>query len=590
MKRLLKQLIFTSLTSFLIIGSSYSQTEYPTQLLFGDTHLHSNLSGDARGYGVKLSPEDAYKIARGESLISSTGIPVKLKHPLDFLVIADHAEAYGMMEKLFNRDPELISDPQLAKWADMLNKDKRSAFAAVRQIIVAQGNGKLPKQLIDNPIAINKLWQNYIKTTETYNEPGKFTAMYGYEWTGMSKGNNLHRVVIFRDGAKTVSQTMPVDSNKTAHDPRQLWQALAEYEKNTGGEVLAIPHNSNLSGGMMFVPEEVNTIATATERAKWEPLVEITQIKGDSETHPYLSPDDQYADFETWDVGNLSLTQATTVGSLRGSYVRSALKMGLTLQQAQGLNPFKVGFVGASDSHTGVPASTEKDFMGKHSMMEPSPQRMQRPVSRSFDLKLVNKGTSMAASGLTAVWAHTNTRESIFDALERREAYATTGPRIAVRMFLGHDFADNLFTQPDWVATGYQLGKPMGSTINNMKSSPQLVLFAQQDPNDGALAKIQVIKGWIDAQGKTHEQIYDAISSQTAEGSSTLQTIWRDPDWRAEQNSFYYARVLQVPTDRWTAFDAKRFNVTVPNGVPTTIIERAYGSPIWYEVNQAHTK
>lgn len=585
MKRLFKQAIFFSLTTGLMMNTSYAATSYPAQLLFGDTHLHTNLSGDARGYGVKLSPEDAYKVARGETIASSTGISVTLHQPLDFLVIADHAEGYGMMQKLFNRDPELISDPQLAKWAEMLNQDKRSAFTAVRQMIVAQGNGQLPKAITDNPEAFGKLWQDYITITEKYNEPGKFTAMYGYEWTGMYKGNNLHRVVVFRDGATIVRKTLPVDSNKTAHDPRQLWQALAEYEKSTGGQVLAIPHNSNLSGGMMFVPEEVNTIATATERVKWEPMVEITQIKGDSETHPYLSPDDQYADFETWDVGNLALTQATTIGSLRGSYVRSALKMGLTLQQAQGINPFKVGFVGASDSHTGIPVTTEANFMGKHSMMEPSPTRMQRPVSRSMDLKLVNKGTTMAASGLTAVWAHANNRESIFDALERREAYATTGPRIAVRMFIGQDFPDDLFAQQDWVAKSYQLGKPMGSTIANLSSAPKLALFAQQDPNDGALAKIQIIKGWVDAQGQTQEVVIDAVSSPTKEGSATLQAIWQDPNWQANQASFYYARVLQVPTQRWTAFDAKRFNVAVPDGAPTTIVERAYGSPIWYEAN-----
>ena len=218
-------------------------------------------------------------------------------------------------------------------------------------------------------------------------------------------------------------------------------------------------------------------------------------------------------------------------------------------------------------------------------MMEPSPTRMQRPVSRSMDLKLVNKGTTMAASGLTAVWAHANNRESIFDALERREAYATTGPRIAVRMFIGQDFPDDLFAQQDWVAKSYQLGKPMGSTIANLSSAPKLALFAQQDPNDGALAKIQIIKGWVDAQGQTQEVVIDAVSSPTKEGSATLQAIWQDPNWQANQASFYYARVLQVPTQRWTAFDAKRFNVAVPDGAPTTIVERAYGSPIWYEAN-----
>lgn len=606
-----KRAVAVSLAS-LVSVAAMAKEPYPTKAYFGDTHLHTKLSGDARGYGLTLSPEDAFRIAKGEAVTSTSGQTVKLRRPLDFLVVADHAEGYGLMDELMKGNPQLLEEPKAKRWYGMVTKDKQSAYLAVREIVEAQGLGTLPRKLTDNPEITGSIWQKYIETVERHYQPGKFTSLAGYEWTAMKKGNNLHRVVVFRDGADKVLQTLPVDSNRTAHDPVQLWQALAAYEKATGGQVLAIPHNPNLSGGMMFSYQQVNgkpiDRAYAQLNQRWEPLLEVTQTKGDSETHPYLSPNDEFADYETWDVANLAMTTKTTPEMLAGSYARSGFKRGLELQQQLGVNPYQYGLIGSSDAHNAIPVTEEDVFFGKNSQMEPSGKRWQKPASQSVDKTLVNEGWKSTASGLAAVWATNNTREAIFDAMKRKETYATTGSRISVRLFGAWQFPEDILERTDWVDQAYRAGVPMGGNLvsSNSKQKPTFVLAAAKDPIGANLDRIQVVKGWMDEQGQTHEKVIDVVWSGERQlsdagtlpsvgntvdvdkasysntiGSGELFAVWKDNDYRPGQKAFYYARVLEIPTPRWTAFDAKKFQVEMPEKVDKLTVERAYTSPIW---------
>jgi hypothetical protein len=593
----------------------YLTTEAPTKVFWGDTHLHTRISGDARGYGNTLSPDDAYRIAKGETIESSTGQQVKLNRPLDFIVIADHAEGFAIMDEIYSGNKLFTEDPTVARWSKMLNTDRKQAIIAIREIIVAQGGGTLPKIILDNPEFTKNAWEQYLKVSEAHNQPGKFTVMHGFEWSAMKKGNNLHRVVIYRDGIDKVSQTLPIDSNRTAHDPEQLWEALAAYEKRTKGNVLAIPHNPNLSGGLMFAFTKLNGAPLDKEynqlRERWEPLVEITQIKGDSETHPFLSPNDEFADYETWDVANLSMVTKTTKSQLPGSYVRDALKRGLLLYNKTGANPYKFGVIGSSDSHTGIVAGDESEFYGKHSSSEPSPKRWDRPVSKSQNGVLINPGWKMASAGLAAVWAPQNTREGIFDAMQRKETYATTGPRIQLRMFASWAYDDALLSTHSWLKTAYMNGVPMGGTLlldqsDQTIKSPTFLINAIKDPMGANLDRAQIIKGWIDQDGELHETVFNVAWSgdrkldangklnevgntvdvanatyTNAIGSEEFLITWQDPTYQANQKSFYYTRILEIPTPRWTAYDAKKFAQTLPDGVSMIVTERAYSSAIW---------
>ena len=586
------------------------------QVYFGDTHMHTRLSGDARGYGLTLGPEDAYRVARGEELTSATGQKVKLATPLDFLVVADHAEGIGIMDEIIRGNADLNLIPQIKTWHEMLNKGGKTAYLAVRQLITAQGNGQLPKEVTSNLKITKNTWHNYIEAAEQYNEPGKFTSLLGFEWSAMRKGNNLHRVVIYRDGGDKVSQTLPIDSNRTNHDPEQLWQALAAYEENTGGQVLAIPHNGNLSNGMMFSMTDLTgtpiSKAYAKTRARWEPLFEVSQIKGDSETHPLLSPNDEFADYERWDVGNLALTQKKENDMLAGEYARSGLKRGLLLKQQLGINPFKVGMIASSDSHTAIPVTDENKFLGKHVRVEPSANRWQKNVAQSAVNDLKIPGWMQSASGLTAVWANNNTREDLFDAMKRKEVYGTTGPRIQLRFFASWDFIRQDATQNDFVNIGYSKGVPMGSDLLASKSSnkPSFIFSAAKDPNGANLDRIQIIKGWLDAEGVSHEKVVNVSWSgerklvagkltdvgntvdvanatwRNTIGSAELRGFWQDNDFSTEQQAFYYVRVIEIPTPRWTAYDAKKYQVKMPKEVPMITRERAYSSPIWYEADK----
>ena len=589
--------------------SPYAGRNYPTGVYFGDTHLHTAASGDAFGFGNKLSDEDAYRFALGKEITSAHGERVKLSRPLDFLVVADHAEAYGAMIEVFYGNPTLLANPKTKRWNSMLKEGGEASFAAVMEMIEGVSDKSIPKELLDKDF-IRSIWEKHTALCDQYNAPGTFTAFQGYEWTSHPGGDNLHRVVIFRDAAGRVNSIIPM-SSFDSQDPEDLWKVLAAYEEKTGGSVLAIPHNGNLSNGIFFDVKTLSgdplTKAYAEARMKWEPLVEVTQIKGDGETHPFLSPDDEFADYETWDKGNLDLSGMKKNEMLKHEYARSALKLGLELEKKLGANPYKFGMVGSTDSHTSLATTSEENFFGKHSGKEPSAHRWNHPIFDFNGVKIM--GWQQAASGLAAVWARENTREALFDAMRRKETYATTGTRLKVRFFGGWEFdeADTRTRIPG--NAGYEKGVPMGGDLSAAPSgkSPNFLVAALKDEIGGNLDRIQIVKGWLDKKGKTHEKVYDVVWSgdrkkdskgkvpavgntvdvKTATwsnsiGSPELITVWEDPQFDAKQKAFYYARVIEIPTPRWTAYDALRYGIKMSDEVPMWTQDRAYTSPIWY--------
>ena len=596
--------------------SPYAGRNFPTQVFWGDTHLHTGMSMDAGAFGARLVPEDAYRFARGEELTSSTGQRVKLGRPLDFLVVADHSDNMGFFPRLYSGDPEMLADPTGKKWYEMVKAGGQEGVKAAVEIIIAFSQGTFPEKLESLPgsPAYRSAWEETIEAAEKYNEPGRFTAFIGYEWTSNTGGNNLHRVVIFRDGSEKAGRMEPYTTIKPlgSDNPRDLWKWLHGYQDKTGGQVLAIAHNGNLSNGIMFPIVESFTgkpvdLEYAKTRAKWEPLYEVTQIKGDGEAHPFLSPNDEFADYETWDQGNLDLSVPKEPDMLQYEYARSALKIGLELEKKLGVNPYKFGMIGSTDSHTALTTAGEDNFFGKHSGVEPGPKRWEHPMAQVGDKKY--EGWSMVASGYAAVWAKENTRAAIFDAMMRKETYATTGPRMIVRFFGGWDFTDNDAQSRLPAYAGYTKGVPMGGDLPPVSAgkSPTFLVAALKDPMSGNLDRIQIVKGWLDADGKRQEKVYDVVWAgdrkpdskgklppvgntvdvATATWSNTigapeLITVWQDPDFDPAQPAFYYARVIEIPTPRWTAYDAMRYGISMPPEVPMITKERAYTSPIWY--------
>ena len=594
--------------------SPYAGRNFPTRPLFGDTHLHTSFSMDAGAFGARLGPADAYRFAKGEEVMASSGQPAKLSRPLDFLVVADHSDNMGFFPQLLAGNPAMLSDPTGRRWYDMIQSG-HGADAAI-EIIVAFSQGTFPPALASLPgtPAYKSAWRETIKAAEEANDPGRFTAFIGYEWTSNTGGNNLHRNVIFRDGSARASLVEPFTVVRPlgSDNPRDLWKWMEAYESKTGGSVLAIAHNGNLSNGRMFPIIESFTGKPidreyAETRAKWERLYEATQIKGDGETHPYLSPNDEFANFERWDKGNLDLSELKKPEMLEYEYARSALKLGLKLESELGVNPYKFGMIGSTDAHTGLAAVEEDNFFGKTSSAEPSPGRANHPFVKTE--KAVIMGWETTASGYAAVWASENTREAIFDAMERRETYATTGPRMLVRFFGGYDFtaADANTRSP--AVIGYTKGVPMGGDLEAAPAgkAPSFLVAALKDPIGANLDRYQVVKGWVDAKGEMQEKVYDVAWSGDRKpgadgkvpsvgstvdvanatwtntiGAPELITVWTDPDFDPTQRAFYYGRVLEIPTPRWTAYDAKYFNVKMAPEVPMQMQERAYTSPIWY--------
>ncbi|MHC4945148.1 MAG: DUF3604 domain-containing protein [Planctomycetota bacterium] len=592
--------------------SPYAGRGISDKVFWGDTHLHTFLSLDAALFGVTMGPEDAYRFALGEEVTCATGQRVRLSRPLDFLVVSDHSEGLGFIPRLIGGDPQIMEYEHGKRWRSMIKAGGEQGVKAALELIDMYSKGDFPIDLLQNEKAIRSAWDEMIEAADKYNEPGRFTAFIGYEWTSLIEpGNNLHRVVIFRDDGDRAGRIMPF-SALDSQDPEDLWKALTAYEEKTGGHVLAIPHNGNLSNGMMFALSRLNgdpiTREYAEERIRWEPIYEVTQIKGDGEAHPFLSPDDEFADYETWDVGNLNLSQAKQPEMLQHEYARSALKLGLLLESKVGVNPYKFGMIGSTDSHTALATAAEENFFGKHSGTEPNAGRIDHPAMTFGDLVIM--GWEQASSGYAAVWAHENTREALFDSMERKEVYATTGSRITVRFFGGWDFEakDAQTRLPGDI--GYQKGVPMGGDLSKAPDgkAPTFLVAARKDPMSGNLDRLQIIKGWIDGRGALHEKIYDVAVSDDREigadgrcktpvgntvdvknatwtntiGDPELITVWKDPDFNPAFRAFYYLRVLEIPTPRWTAYDAKFYGLEVGPEVRMTTQERAYTSPIWY--------
>ena len=598
--------------------SPYARRSFPTEVLWGDTHLHTGLSVDAGLFGARLGLEEAYRFARGEEVVSSTGQPAKLSRPLDWLVIADHSDGMGLINDLSAGAPSVTKYEQGARWAEGLSAGGQTAVDTALDLITNFSQGTVDPDLMAAYSPGSKIyasvWEKVVKAAEAYNDPGRFTALIGFEWTSLVKGNNLHRNVIFRDGADKAGQVVPYTTYAPigSTDPLDLYKWLENYEAKTGGAALALAHNGNLSNGLMFPVDAQYTgrkldRAYVEARAKWEPMYEITQIKGDGEAHPLLSPDDAFADYETWDAGNLDLSQAKRPEMLAGEYGREALKRGLALERRLGTNPYKFGFVGSTDSHTGLSTAEEDNFFGKHSGSEPSPDRMAHPFTKTEQGEF--KRWETVASGLAAVRANENTREAIFDAMARREVYSTTGTRMMVRFFGGWDFIPGDLDSRQPAFRGYEKGVPMGGDLPARPggSAPSFMVYALRDPIGANLDRIQIVKGWLDAKGNTFEKIYDVAWSpgRTADpsgkvpavgntvdvrnanwtntiGASELGTVWKDPDFDPSQPAFYYARVLEIPTPRWIVYDAFRYGVEIPSGAETVHQERAYTSAIWY--------
>jgi hypothetical protein len=583
---------------------------FPTRPLFGDTHLHTAVSLDAGTAGARLTPADAYRFARGEKITASSGQPVKLTRPLDFLVVADHSDNMGFFPKLFSGDPAFLADPTGKRWYELMSSGK--GMAATLEIIQAMSDNSFPPALNISPDskAFSDVWNETITAAETFNDPGRFTAFIGYEWTSQA-AFNIHRNVIYRDGGDLARQVMPFTVSPPLGSPREpdLWKWMAAYEEKTGGDVLAIAHNGNVSNGLMFPLIKPLDQAYVEARAKWEPLYEATQMKGDGETHPFLSPNDEFADFERWDQGNLNLSEAKTPEMLPHEYARSGLKLGLELERQFGTNPFKFGMVGSTDAHTGLSAVEEDNFWGKVTPMEPNPERLTNTFMSDAKTGLKLMEWQVSSAGYAAVWAAENTRQSIFDAMERRETYATTGTRMTVRFFGGYDFAAEDAASRNPAMIGYAKGVPMGGDLvpDPEGRAPTFLVAALRDPIGANLDRYQIVKGWLDSDGTTQEQVYDVVWSDgrvpgadgklpavgstvdvsratwaNTIGSPELIAVWTDPDFDPTEPAFYYGRVIEIPTPRWTAYDAVYFGTEPLPGTVMELQERAYTSPIWY--------
>ncbi len=593
--------------------SPFPEENFPDRVFYGDTHLHTSYSTDAGMVGCTLGPEDAYRFARGETVVSSTGVPARLRRPLDFLVVSDHSENLGLAPAIRESNPELLKNPWGKAQYDLVQSGMQGGIKAYENWMATTAKREDP--LAEMVVLKKTMWQRETEAAEKYNTPGLFTAFIGFEWTSMPNGNNLHRNVIFRDGKDKADQIVPF-SQYDSFDAEDLWKWMASYEQKTGGKLLAIPHNGNLSSGLMF--DDVTYTSKkpldrdyAERRRKWEPLFEITQMKGDSETHPLLSPTDELADFERWDKASFGPTPHTDA-MLPKEYVREAWKRGLAYEQKLGVNPFKFGVIGSPDAHTALSTTDESSYFGKVTPLEPSadPMRFDEVIAG----RTAPKGSQIparmvGAAGLAAVWARENTREALWDAMARKEVFATTGTRMRVRVFGGFDFVAADMERSDFAKYGYGKGVPMGGDLSAAAAgqAPALLVRAIRDPDGANLDRVQVIKGWMDAAGKTHEKVYDVAwsggrkpgangklppvgntvnikeaSYTNSIGAPILSAYWKDPAFNPSEKAFYYVRVVEIPTPRWTTFDAKIFGVELPKDVPPSIQERAYTSPIWY--------
>lgn len=562
----------------------------PNRLLWGDPHVHSSYSADAYLMGNRTAdPGTAYRFARGLPVVHPyTQAKVQLRTPLDFAVVADHAEMLTVPLRLMKGDTELAKSATGKRWLEMMQRGE--GLEAMERDLGAGLHESTAISDFDDDEVKADAWDDVVAAAERYYEPCAFTTFIGWEWSAEADGHALHRVIFMDQGGKQARQLLPF-SALDGPLPEDLWAWLADTSQRVGTDFVAIPTGSNLSGGMMFPEVESDgrpmTVAYARTRMRWEPVAEVTQIRGDSETTPTLSPEDDFAGFEQF-------PRSAAGGGVeqdQGDYVRGALLRGMQIAQTIGANPYELGMVGGTGSHTGLASAEEDNFWGV-----PSADGL--------------AGADLSAQGLTAVWAEENTRQSIFAAFKRREVYATTGPRIRVRFFGGWSFDDKEASNFQMVHTGYTNGFPMGSDLTKgpQGKAPNFMMYAIKDPEGANLDRIQMVKGWVDAEGKTHEKVYDVVWSgdrkrdadgkvpsiestvdlatakyQNIFGAPALHGFWTDPDFDPKQRAFYYLRVLQIPTPRHTLYDAVAFGVDpAESGEPATIQERAYTSPIWY--------
>ncbi|WP_340109979.1 DUF3604 domain-containing protein [Pikeienuella sp. HZG-20] len=567
-------------------------------MYFGQTHQHTSWSLDAYILGNTVTgPEEAYQYSMGRVVKHPAGYDVKIRTPLDFQGVSDHAEYVGVIRLANDPNSALSKLPVAAK----LRVSKDNTVMDIFQWMAGSiAHGEPIKELLD-PKVMNSVWAHNNSIADKYNAPGKFTTFCAYEWTAMPQNQNMHRNVFFKDCAKVPEA--PFSAIQSDH-PEDLWNWMDDQRK-IGNEALAISHNANLSNGIMF-PIDVDSknrpidAAWAQQRMLNEPLTEIKQAKGASETHPVLSPNDEFANFE---IMNYLIGVDNSFSKIYGSYVRDAYQSGLAMQDARGFNPYKTGVVGGGDSHNTVTAYAQSNFFGDHGASDATPAvRLSGAVASGMEI------LKTSTSGLTAVWAEENTRDSIFSAMQRREVYGTSGTHIKLRMFGGWGYDQNILSQEDWAKAAYAGGVPMGGDLPPAEvAAPSFVVWAVKDPADGNLDRIQIIKGWT-RDGQIFEKIYDvawsgarALDPSTGKlppvgdtvditkstyrndiGAVELKALWTDPDFDASKHAFYYARVLQIPTPRWSTYDAAALGITPPGGVPAAIQERAWGTPIWY--------
>jgi hypothetical protein len=611
-------------------GTATIESNPLRNIYWGDTHLHTSYSPDAFLMGNQSAdPDTAYRYARGLPVVHPYHkARIKIGTPLDFLVVSDHGEFMGVIPNILKDNPVVANTETGKRYKKM--------FAEGKSIVVfGELIGQVNKVIPANPDLHNEevsrsVWGEIMSAADRHNEPGKFTALMGWEWSSTPGGANLHRVIVMREGKKIGEQFIPytsLDSDK----PEDLWKWLGNISNKTGANFLAIPHNSNISQGLMFPLQDSEGKLISKEyaetRMKYEPIVEMTQIKGDSETHPNLSPTDEFADYETYDhlisvegaearnlfgegfLGELSEKDRELVLKNKqqiakaGDYARSALKRGLAVEDRIGANPYKFGMIGSTDSHTAMASAEENNFHGKMAIDS-------TPENKSKDVIPGTPGWDMGAAGLVAIWAEENTRASLFDALKRKEVYATTGPRIQLRFFGGWDYLPSDVSASDMVAIGYKKGIPMGSDLSKAPQgkAPGFMITAMKDPVGANLDRIQVVKGWLDKDGKPQEKVFNValadgrtvgadgkvapvgntVDLKTGNytnsiGDAQLATMWTDPEFDTGVRAFYYVRVLQIPTPRHTLFDTIALGLDPKeSGNPATIQERAYSSPIWY--------
>ncbi len=573
-----------------------------TQAFFGAVHVHTGYSFDAFTNGTLATPADAYKWAQGEAIPGGGGGPdIKIKKSLDFYAVSDHAEFLGVFKEMGNPNSPLSKHPMAAR---ITSDNQNTAMQAFAEILRNYSMGKNDPSLSDPKIS-RSIWADIVKTADDYYVPGEFTTFPAFEWSSNPQMRNLHRVVVFKDSSIVPDLVLSAHESR---DPEHLW-AWMDAQRDKGSTLFAIPHNANASDGLMFSLQTFDgkplSKAYNTTRERNEPLYEITQIKGTSETHPVLSPNDEFASFEQWDY-TLS-ADSLRPKNRRGSFVRQALLDGLSFSAAGNNNPFHYGFIGDSDTHNAAASHEEDNYSGKFAFENNPSHRLLgiegQPEAQKQQVREFSSG------GLAGVWAKENSRTAIYEAMVNRETFGTTGPRIKVRMFGGWNFTAADGASADFAAKGYAQGVPMGGSLSKAEKgmSPTFMVQAAKDPDSGNLDRVQIIKGWLDAQGKQHKKIYnvawsgnrklnargnlpdvgntvnvkDASYTNTI-GEGQLSTVWRDPDFNSAEHAFYYVRALEIPTPRWSTRDAAKLGIKVPGGLALSIQERAYTSPIWY--------